>query len=127
MDHYKIFDVRPPCITLLNNHINTEVDALVWPQDIPFHYPYRDWSQLCVDLPHQLAVHAKDPACWQEQAVEHPPSSLPLGAGSTHPLHSNHSPTFSLNKFSKNQDSMTLRRKTSSSASLELHTKCLGE
>jgi hypothetical protein len=44
MGHYRIFDARPPCITLLKIHINTEVGALVWPQDIPFHYPYRDWS-----------------------------------------------------------------------------------
>jgi hypothetical protein len=45
MGHYKIFDVRPPCITLLKIHINIEVSALVWPQDIPLHYPYCDWSQ----------------------------------------------------------------------------------
>jgi hypothetical protein len=29
MGHYKIFDARPPCITLLKIHINIEVGALV--------------------------------------------------------------------------------------------------
>jgi hypothetical protein len=44
MVHYKIFDTRPPCITLLKIHINIEVGALVWPWDVSFHYPYCDWS-----------------------------------------------------------------------------------
>lgn len=40
-------------------------------------------------------MHVEDPACWPERVVGRQLSSLPRGAGSTHPLHSTHSPAIS--------------------------------